>query len=238
MPSISVLMPVWNCGGSKEPFLRMAMQSMLDQTYADWEMVIVDDGSSDNTPRILAEYNDSRIKILRNETNLKIVRALNRGIQACNAPLIARMDADDISTVTRLEVQKKFMDERPDTAMCGTSMYVINAEGKLEFEAAKPSSYEEIKAFLKIGCPFAHGSVMYRREVIQALGGYSDRPEYEYAEDYELWVRMAARYRVENIPGRTLYYHRNHGSTSSYVFRQQQERATASIMANAQRMLA
>lgn len=240
MPAISVLMPVWNgCRGNNPSFLRSAVDSILKQSFTDFEFVIIDDGSTDQTPQILAEYAnlDQRMRVFRNDTNLKIVRSLNKGISLCTAPLIARMDADDISVASRLQIQKDFLADRPDTAMCGSGMYVINEEGKLKMEHRHVCAYPAIKDFLKRGCAFVHGSVMYRKNVIDALGGYSADLQYDYAEDYELWVRMAAKYVVENIPERTLYFHRDHGSKSSFAHREQQDKATKAVINKAAELL-
>lgn len=240
MPEISVLMPVYNMGsGAKEGYLRQAVQSIIDQTFKDWELVVVDDGSTDATTRILADYvaQEPRIRLIKNDVNLKIVKSLNRGIDACQGKYIARMDSDDISTVTRLQVQRAFMADRPGTSMCGTGMYVINSEGKLEMELRHVCPYQSCKDFLKnTGCCFVHGSVMCRTEVMQNLR-YSDDPALEYAEDYDLWVRMAAEHVVENIPDVILYYHRNHKSTSSNVNAVQQQRATQVILNKAKTLL-
>lgn len=242
MPNISVLMPVWNgCSRGSERFLRRAIESILDQTFQDWEMVVVDDGSTDKTPQVLEEYakKDPRIRILRNETNLKIVRALNKGMEACEAPLVARQDADDFSTVTRLQVQKDFLDARPGTVLCGTGMYVVDEEDKLVTEIRHPCAWTAVRNHLRAkGCAFVHGSVMFRKDPVLGLGGYSTDGRFEYAEDYELWVRVAAAgYVVENIPDRSLYFHRNHKNKSSTVHRDQQNRATALVMSMAQKRL-
>ena len=233
MAAISVLMPVWNgCRNGNESFLRLAIESILDQTFRDIEFVIVDDGSTDNTPAILKQYasNDSRIKIIVDDRNIGIVGALNHGLRHCTSPLIARQDADDISTVTRLELQKKFLDDRPETAMCGTGMYVINEEGKLMFEIEHACNYGVIRSALKSGCSFVHGSVMYRKSVIDSLNGYSSDPRFQHAEDYELWVRMAKNHHIENIPGKRFYFHRDHSSKIGNIHRAQQENASRLIM--------
>jgi glycosyltransferase involved in cell wall biosynthesis len=241
MPAISVLMPVWNgLINGDEKFLTMAIESVLDQTYTDLEFIIVDDGSADRTPQVLGRYaaSDKRVKMLRSPTNEGIVAALNKGLKECNSPYVARMDADDISTVTRLEIQKGFLDARPGTAMCGTAMYVINEEGKLVMHINdRPCNYSVVKEFLKYGSPFVHGSVMFRKNVILEVGGYSPDPRFKHAEDYELWVRLAKTHVVENIPGATLYFHRNHRSKISEVYKGQQEKATALIASIAQATL-
>lgn len=241
MPMINVLMPVWNgCRNGTDSFLRAAIESILDQTFSDIGFVIVDDGSTDKTADVLAKYaaQDERIQVIRKKQNEGIVSALNTGLKACTAPLIARQDADDISTVTRLEVQKKFMDDRPETAMCGTGMYVINEEGKLVMEICdRPCNYKVVRETLKTWCPIVHGSVMFRKSVMDKLGGYSPDPRVRHAEDYEMWVRMAKDHVIENIPGKTLYFHRNHTSKISEVYKGQQSTATKTISEIARKVL-
>lgn len=238
-PSITVLMPVWNgCSRGSEAFLRRAMESIIDQTMEDFEFLVVDDGSTDKTPEVLGEYasKDQRVRVLRNDRNLKIVRSLNRGIEEARAPLVARQDADDYSTVTRLEVQKGFMDARPQTAACGTGMYLVNGEGKLVREVRHPCPPDVVREELKSRCVFVHGSVMFRRHIVASFGGYSEDPDYEYAEDYELWARMsAAGHVLENIPDRSLYFHRDHPTKSSKEHQAQQEKATRLVATRAQK---
>jgi len=240
-PDVSVLMPVWNgCKNGSDYFLRAAMDSILNQTFQSWEMVIIDDGSTDRTSQVLASYMemDSRVRMFRDEHNMGIVHALNRGLAECKAPLVARQDADDASTVTRLELQKKFLDDRPETVMCGTGMYVINEEGKLVMEVNnRPCRYDLLKAGLRDGCLVVHGSVMFRKDVILKAGGYSPDPRFQHAEDYELWVRLAKDHVIENMPGKTLYFHRNHAQKIGEIYKQQQETATRLIMEIARQTL-
>lgn len=236
MPDISVLMPVYNgCSRGRESYLRMAIESILSQTCPEWEMVIVDDGSQDDTPRVLSEYaaSDQRITIVRNESNEKIAKALNKGLRECSAPLVARQDADDYSSATRLETQKRFMDAWPNIATCGSSMLVVDEDGKLIRKVIHPCEWPIIKEALKNSCCFAHGSVMFRKDAVLALGGYSDNPDFEYAEDYELWARMAiAGHKLENVR-EPLYFHRNHPATSSNQNSRRQMRSTRLVMAKA-----
>lgn len=240
MPDVSVLMPVWNGCRDGGTWLREAIDSILDQTLKDIELVVVDDGSEDATPGVLSEYakKDDRVKVFTLPKNGGIVGAMNHGIHKCRADYIARQDADDISTVTRIEIQKKFLDERPGTAMCGTWMYVINSEGKMIMHLNdRPCGYPVIRRVLRDMCPFVHGSVMYRRAIVNDLGGYSSDKRFQHAEDYELWVRMAKRHTIENIPGKTLYFHRNHDTKISTVHSRQQETASKLIMDIARRTL-
>lgn len=229
MPQISVLMPVYNGAvHGKERFLRLAIESILNQTFIDFEFVIINDGSHDHTQDILNEYaaKDHRIKLFRNDENIRLMRTLNKGIGLCQAPLIARMDSDDISMVTRLQVQKEFLDNRPETVLCGTGMFVIDEQNKIKMELYHPCNYNIVKDFLKKGCPFVHGSVMFRKAMVESVGGYSVDDRFIHAEDYELWVRLAAKFVVENIPDKALYYHRDHAHKISAHNAGQQAHAT------------
>jgi len=237
---ISVLMPVYNgCRNGSDSFLRQAIESVLNQTFENFEFIIVNDGSTDGTSHVLNDYanRDYRIKVINNPSNMKIMKSLNIGLENCTAPYVARQDADDISTVTRLDVQKKFMDDRPETALCGTGMYVIDEENHLVMEVQHPCNYQVLRNSLKSGCFFVHGSVMFRKDAILAAGGYSTDQQYLHAEDYELWVRLASRCVVENIPNRTLYFHRDHKSKIGNVFKKEQEIATRRIMDLARKVL-
>ena len=236
MPEISVLMPVFNA----EKYLREALDSILQQTYQDFEFVIVDDGSTDSSPEILLRYaaRDNRIHLITLPDNQGIQKALNCGLNQCQGYLVARQDADDVSTVTRLAVEKQFIDNRPGTAMVGTGMYVIDEVGKLLMIINdRPCSYPVVREFLKEGCPFVHGSVMFRRWAVKDLGGYSEDQKVKHAEDYDLWVRLAKDHVVENIPDCCLYFHRNHGTKISSVHREEQEAATKYIQDIARKTL-
>ena len=239
--AVSILMPVYNGQErGKEHFLRAAIESVLDQTYENFEFVIVNDGSTDETARVLNEYaaNDSRIKIITNPTNMRIAKALNIGLDHCSASLVARQDADDMSAATRLEIQLDFLANRPETALCGTGMYVIDAENRLLMEIYHPCNYVVVRQALKSGCPIVHGSVMFKKDVVKGLGGYASTPDVEIAEDFDLWVRMAAAgYVIENIPDKILYYHRNHASKSSSVHADRQAASTANVARKATRLI-
>lgn len=242
MPEISVLMPVWNMGsGKKVMWLREAITSIVEQTFHDWELFLVDDGSTDDTSRILAEYadTDQRLHFITSDRHECASAAANRGLVRSTGRYIARMDADDRSARERFAVQKRFLDEHPDVAMCGTGRFIMDADGQIEREMHHPSSYELIRRSLRdVGNCIVGASMMCRREVLVALGGYSTEPSVLWAEDYELWVRMAAQYRIENIPGAALYYNRFHDASTSSVRLHEQESAAAVIMTRAQVLLA
>lgn len=233
-PKVSILLPVWN----GEKYISDAIDSILNQTFSDFELVIVNDGSSDNTEKIILSYSDKRIKLFKRENNKGIVDALNYGINFCTSPLIARQDADDVSELNRLEIQVKFMDSNPLVSMCGTGMYVIDDNGiPVGMINDRPRSYEEIKQLLKKMCVFVHGSVMYRKDVVLKIGGYNCDIAFRHAEDYELWVRMAKNNIIVNLPGLPLYRHRIHKERVSTVYSEEQYIASIKIMKMAQEIL-
>jgi len=193
MPLVSVVMPVYNC----EKFLSFAIDSILGQTLRDFEFIIINDGSSDSSENIMSAYVDSRIKLIRNETNLGITRSLNRGIHAATGKYICRMDADDVSMPERLELQVKFMEDNEDIALAGSNAILINSDGVKVSEERYPGSAREIKKTIFVHNPFAHGTIMLRTSVMNECGEYDSR--FLHNEDYDLWLRIAARYPLANL---------------------------------------
>jgi len=192
VPAVSVLMPVRN----EERYLAQAIDSIRKQTLQEWELIAVDDGSVDATPAILAQAAaaDSRIRILRNPGR-GLVPALNHGLAACRAGLVARMDGDDISHYNRLAEQVRVMSESPGVDLVACSFRHFPRQGlktgMLAYEEWQNSllDHEQVIADLFVESPFVHPSVMFRRETVRSLGGYRDMG---WAEDYDLWLRLAA----------------------------------------------
>lgn len=200
-PGISVIMSV--CNGEK--YLGEAIESILNQTYTNYEFIIVNDGSTDETFKIIKSYNDNRIRIVNNETNVGLTMSLNKAIGLARGDYIARQDADDISLPERFEEQIKYLDEHPETVLLGTSIYEIDEHGKVLGRVvlkAKPGG-----SLLKRN-HFSHGSTMFRKEVFNKLGGYNAL--FRYSQDYDLWLRMARCNDVRNLT-RALYKLRFHG---------------------------
>ncbi|BCR05523.1 glycosyl transferase [Desulfuromonas versatilis] len=192
MPRISVLLPVRD----EERLLPAALASLQRQSLKDWELVAVDDGSRDSTPRILqrAARLDPRIRVLRRPAE-GLVPALNAGLAACGSALVARMDGDDISHPQRLQKQVELLEERPeiDLVACGVRHFPrpLLPPGMRAYEAWQNSLREEaeIRRDLFVESPFAHPAVAFRRDRVLALGGYR---QMGWAEDYDLWLRLAA----------------------------------------------
>lgn len=198
MPKISVILPVYNA----EKYLREAIDSILKQTFTDFELLLINDGSTDGSEEIIKSYTDDRIIYIKNEQNRGLINSLNRGIDLAAGEYIARMDADDIALPERFEKQLKFLWERNDIAMLATTYYCIDAEGKplpawpTDRQTITP---EQIRKVLPRDNCLAHPTVMARAEVFKK---YRYHPELvlqyrfihnkKYSEDYDLWLRIAA----------------------------------------------
>lgn len=196
-------MSVFNGGD----FLVPAVQSVLGQVFRDFEFIVVDDGSTDDSASVLEGFHDSRIRVIRQE-NRGIAAALNRAIGLAQGEYIARQDADDISLPDRFAAQVRFLDEHPSVAVLGTAALLVDSQGRPFSRFATYVRHERLVKELQRGfCPLMHGSVMLRREAVVEAGGYD--PRFERIQDVELWLRMSARYRLANLRD-TLYLLRKH----------------------------
>jgi len=181
-PKVTVLMPVYN-GAS---YLSEAMRSILSQSFADFEFLVIDDGSTDDSASIVQGFQDPRIRLVHNGSNLGLVASLNKGMALAAGQYLARMDADDISRPTRLAQQVRFMDEHPGVGVCGSWVRFIPKENDYIWKL--PGSSQEIRCWLFSGVGVAHPSVMMRRELFVRHGLQYD-PSFTHIEDYELWGR-------------------------------------------------
>jgi glycosyltransferase involved in cell wall biosynthesis len=203
LPAVSVVMPV--CNGAR--FLREAIDSVLGQTLADFELLIVDDGSTDGSVQIVAEYRDARIRLCR-QGHGGIVAALNRGVGLARSGLIARMDHDDISLPARLERQHEFLARRPEFAVVGVRRGYVTAAGRRAEPAVRAaSSWQELRREdLLQGHLMCHSAAMLRRDAVLAVGGY--RAGTEGAEDIDLWLRLHPAYRFALLNEHLFYVRR------------------------------
>ena len=219
-PAISVILPVYNA----EAYVREAVESILNQTFTDFELIIINDGSADGSGAILRELatHDGRI-ILIEQPNDGLVSALNKGLEMARADLIARMDADDVSMPERFALQHARMVQEPELAVLGSFMHNMDKEGNITKLDQYPLTPKEAACHVK-GCPVAHATVMMRRGAVLKAGGY--RKAFSHAEDYELWLRMIdLGYAFANLP-QLLYNRRWHGANVSEVHREIQVRNT------------
>lgn len=209
-PRVSVLMAAYNASR----FLKDALDDILAQTFQDFELVVVEDGSVDDTPAILQEYasRDPRIIVVENSANLGLSRSLNRGLDRCRAKLIARADADDKYPPDRLERQVHFLEENAEVGLLSGAVEKIDEHGNFLLSTSFPEEDGEIRVReLFINC-FTHPGVMYRKRLVQSVGGYD--PAYDGCEDAELWSRLRSITKSANLESAVVYY-RKHESAAT-----------------------
>jgi glycosyltransferase involved in cell wall biosynthesis len=181
-----------------EKYLREAIDSILNQTFKDFEFLIIDDGSTDSSAEIIRSYTDSRIRLIQNEKNIGLTRSLNKGLKLAQGEYIARMDADDISLPERLKKQVKYLDNHPEIGVLGTRFFEIDMNGNVRREICIPLDKRNIeKQLYRVNC-FCHSSTMMRMSCIKKVGLYDET--LKYAQDYELWLRMIDVCEVQNHP--------------------------------------
>jgi glycosyltransferase involved in cell wall biosynthesis len=203
IPKVSVVMSVYN----GERYLCESVDSILSQTFTDLEFIIIDDGSTDETWAILNRYTDPRLVLLRNKSNIGLAASLNRALAIARGRYVARQDADDFSFPPRLERQVAFLDAHPSVGIVGTGRVTVSESGEATNVYHMPASDDRIRAWLLRRSPFCHGTVMVRYHLLCDAGGY--RPEFWVAQDYDLWLRLAERCEMANLP-EVLYAYRSH----------------------------
>ncbi len=210
-PKISVIMPFYNV----EHFLAEAIKSILDQTFSDFEFIIINDASTDGSEKIVKNYlADQRIVYLKNEKNQGIVHNLNLGLRIAQADIIARMDGDDISEPTRLEEQFNFLNQNSDITVVGCFVKIIDEKGKQIDQRTKPTNPDIIKEKLIFYSPLVHPSTMFRKKAIQEAGEY--RQEYLYVEDIDLWYRLVySGHQISNV-AKFLFRYRYHSKSTAH----------------------
>jgi len=195
-PEVSVLMSVYN----GERHLSEALESLLGQTFSNFEFMIVDDASTDKTSDILKEYarRDTRIRLMRNTQNVGLTRSLNLGLRSLQGEYVARLDADDVCLPNRLKTQRDYLDEHPQVGAVGSGVQTIDEQGTPLEEARVPVEHEALQAQLLVDNCFLHSTVMARRSVVQQVGGYDER--LRYAQDYDLWWRISRVAHLAALP--------------------------------------
>lgn len=207
-PKVTVLMSVYN----GEKYLKEAIDSIISQTFTDFEFLIIDDASTDRTPEMLRSYGDSRIKIITNEENLGLTKSLNKGLALARGKYIARMDADDISHPKRLEKQANYLDENPEIGILGTNVQYIDESGKYHEILQRPEKDALIKWALCFFNPIAHPTVMMQLYLIKEINGYDEN--IIYAQDYDLWVRLSSKSAFWNLQDILLYLRKSDNNIS------------------------
>jgi len=198
-------------------FVADAIRSILAQTFSDFEFLIVDDGSTDETAAELAAFHDPRIRVIRNEVNIGLTKSLNLGLRQARGSLVARQDADDRSHPGRLAAQVGFLDREPDVIVLGTQGRYIDARGRPRSAAPWPKSTSSlaIRWSLLFDGPFIHSSVMLRRAIVwNEFGGYDET--LAASQDFELWTRLsAAGCRMRNLPSALVDFRIHPGSVTT-----------------------
>jgi len=191
-PKVSVLLSVYN----GQDFLKETIESVLNQTYKNFEFIIINDASTDDSKKILLDYKkkDNRIILIHNEYNIGLTKSLIKGLKLAKGEFIARQDSGDVSHPERLAKQVKILNENPHISLVGTHCEVVDERGKVFAKKEYPNNMEIFRKMLTQGQnPFAHGAVMFIKKHVQQIGGYNDR--IFYAQDFELWSRMIKKFK-------------------------------------------
>lgn len=214
---VTVLMSAYNA----ENYIKEAIESILSQTFTDFEFIIINDASTDSTGKIIDSYCDPRIKVINNEVNSGLAKSLNTGLNEAEGKYIARMDADDVSLPERFRKQYDFMEQKPDVDLCGT---FYEAAGVENDAVETPVTHADIKDMLFFNNCIAHPAVMMRRSTISKFDiKYNEN--LRSAQDYELWCREADRLKYANIPEILLKYRVHENQTGSAKKKEQDDTA-------------
>jgi len=210
-PLVTVLLPVRNGAAH----LRAALESILAQTLTDFELLVIDDGSTDGTPEILRAVADPRLRVVTHPQNLGLVPTLNEGLELARGEFVARQDHDDLSSPDRLARQVAHLRENPDCVLVGSQAWQIGEDDRPALPLFRPLSAESIRWYLCFDNAFIHSAVMFRRAVVrEEFGGY---PASLHSEDYALWSRIARSRPTANLPDRLLRYREYAGSVTGSI---------------------
>ena len=217
MPTISVIMPAYNV----EKYVGKAIESILKQTFEDFEFIIIDDASTDKTYDIICTYHDRRIILVRNQIRLGVAACINKGLSIARSEFIARMDSDDISKPERFKKQLDFMRANSNLGISGSHMEIIDEKGNLRKEHHKKIGDEEIKISLFFGhTSLAHPSIIIRKTILDMYHLRYDTA-FRYAEDYDLYCRCSSFIVLDNYP-ECLVQYRIHSNSISQKYKQEQ----------------
>jgi glycosyltransferase involved in cell wall biosynthesis len=208
LPLVSVLLPVFN----SEKYVSEAINSILNQTYQNFEIIVIDDGSTDGTALRIQEFDDKRIRYFKNQENLGITKTLNRYIDQCKGKYIARMDADDISLPKRLESQVKYLESNPEYVLIGTA-YLKQENNAIAQVRKHTTGYQKLRVKLLFGNNISHPSVMFNKNNWVKSGEFYDE-NLRYAQDYDLWTRLILKHRITNLKDPLIVYRRYDGVTN------------------------
>ncbi len=222
-PTITVVMSVYNGG----QFLKAAAQSILDQTFSDFEFIVIDDGSSDTSAELIRKLKDPRVRLVH-QTNHGLVAALNKGLRLARGTFVARQDADDISKPERFKKELDWLSAEPRRAVVGSFFtYIDTKSSKPSITLTTPTKHIDLVRMLYYNNPFAHGSTLIRRQALVEVGGYRDT--YGHNEDYDLWRRIGKHWTLGQIP-EVLYLYRINQNSISHTNQDIQHKFAAKII--------
>ena len=200
-PLSSVILPVYN----SEKYIYSSINSILKQTFTQFELLILNDGSTDASAEIIQSFQDERIRYFSHE-NIGLSATLNKGINLSRAPLIARQDADDISHPSRFDLQFTYMENNPDCSLLGTAAQIIDIDKLVNRYFYPPKDDIDCKFQLAFKNCFVHTSVMIRKSILNKVGSYSTMSDRSFVEDYDLWSRISINSKVSNLIDTLVYY--------------------------------
>lgn len=225
VPKLTVFIPVYNC----RRYVAEAIDSILEQTYSDFELLLIDDGSTDGSRHILASYADPRIRVIFNETNLGIPRMLNKGLALARGEFFALLDNDDFASPDRLEQQLAFLERHEEYAAVGAWAVTTDEAGRTLGTIKRLFvAPDEVQSQLLFRCCLLHPSMMARTSVLRSHGY---REDFVTCSDFELWVRVAKKHRIGSLP-RILMHHREHADRATHRFSQRAKAEKLEIIAN------
>ena len=202
---VSIILPVLNGAN----YIEEAVESIINQSYKSWELLIIDDGSTDGTPLILEEVDrkEDRIRIITNPGHRGITYSLNIGWKQSKGNLIARMDADDICDHNRIKEQVEYMNSHPEIAVLGTAANIVCENNGNGVVVMMPETHEQIVSQIYRKSPFIHSSVMMRKEFLEKMGGYRLSTGFKNIEDWDLWIRGHKIFKFHNLQKVLIEYH-------------------------------
>ena len=216
MPRVSIIMGIYNCAKT----LPKAIESILTQTYSDWELIMCNDGSNDNTYEVAKNYAErypEKVILLNNQYNMRLAASLNNCLSIARGEYIARLDADDYCMPSRLEKEVSYLDAHPNVDCVGAGMIIFDEKGE---KGVRLNVEYPDKDFLLHTTPFAHPTIMMRKSVYEALGGYTVSPKIIRGEDTDLWFRFYAMgFKGYNIQEPLYYYHESVSDFNKVSFR-------------------
>lgn len=198
-PRVSIILPTYN--GAR--FIEKSIESVLAQSFKEWELLVIDDGSSDGTAEVVNKLRerDERVHYMRNQENMGIQKTLNRGLTEARGELIARIDDDDTwIDGEKLARQVKFLDENPEYGLVGCGVVVMDENYKELFRYLHPETNEEIKKKLLFKNVFTHSAVLFRKGIVMECGGYGEGEDSKHIEDYALWLDVGRKCKLANLP--------------------------------------